>query len=466
MDDARQNLHRLIEAFGQDPHVTPEMAAHLRTTIESTPHLVERMNKAVEGEYLLAFRPQEASLGAGAAYHGSTKSISIPLSILVPETSGNEGASNELAFRLGHEVQHGFNHARMRQGIEAAAAEMVKVAQSSDTQKDYTDAALQWQQARREDEASAHIEGWNTAVSRLQHSGNDVTLQEMFVVFGKRASDFVERDEVSGQFRQKPGLAFNHDLTLSATPENIEAVAQQFYDSPSRGVGHTWAGYSNYDGASIISYAVQSHLQYAHPGDELVLDFKRLGIEEKYVEINGLDFGRHATSNPRIRYVDISNGERREGMFDHTKDGPNQNQHVDNVHQLNRPAQEPDNLILFSNPEHPDHSLFRNIQQAVQDQLPEGAQVSEDRLAQLTLAAKEARFRPDERMDAFVGETTVSLRGEHPSHLATVDLAAPVPPAHDSARKAADLDHEQARQAEQYVQQQAAKQQNAPVMQH
>ncbi|TDK18274.1 hypothetical protein E2F46_17330 [Luteimonas aestuarii] len=466
MDDANKRVHQLIVDFGQDTGVTPEMVVNLRAAITSSPHLVDRMSKAAEEGHLLALRPQEASLGAGAAYHGSTKSISIPLDILAPEESRNASISNELTFRLGHEVQHGFNHARMRQGIEAAAAEMVAVAHSPGAEKDYTEAALQWQQARREDEASAHIEGWNVAISQLRHSGNDVTFQQMRDVYGKRASDFIERDEISGQFRPKSGLTFNDDLTLSATPENVETVAQQFYDSPSRGVGHTWAGYSNYDGASIISYAVQSHLQYARPGDELVLDFKRLGIEEKYVEINGLDFGRYAASSPEIRYVDISDGERREGIFDHTKDGPNQNQHVDNANQLNQQTQEPSGEIGFSHPRHPDHPLYRNVQRSMQDQLPEGAQVSEDRLAQLTLAAKEARFRPGEHIDAFVGETSVSLRGEHPTHLTQIDLTTPPPTAQQSAQLAGELDREQARQAEQYAQQQAAQQQNVPVMQH
>lgn len=106
----------------------------------------------------------------------------------------------------------------------------------------------------------------------------------------------------------------------------------------------------------------------------------------------------------------------------------------------------------FASSEHVDHPLYCSVRRQLAAQLPAGATVSEDRLAQLTLAAKLAHIAPHERLDIRVGETHLSLRGEHPAHLARVDLAAPVPPAEESARQAEQRNAEaaqvqQARQA-------------------
>lgn len=103
----------------------------------------------------------------------------------------------------------------------------------------------------------------------------------------------------------------------------------------------------------------------------------------------------------------------------------------------------------FSDPSHPDHALHLNVRQALYSQLPDGAVVSEDRLAQFTLAAKEARIRPDEMLDVRFNESSATLQGHHPAHGARVDLAAPPPTAQDSARQAAELDQQRQEQAQQ-----------------
>lgn len=114
---------------------------------------------------------------------------------------------------------------------------------------------------------------------------------------------------------------------------------------------------------------------------------------------------------------------------------------------------------------HPDHALYRNVQQALRAQLPDGAVVSEDRLAQLTTAAKEARIGTHERIDLLVGETLIVMWGQHPAHVAKVDLAAmPVPSAQDSAQKTADIVREQAEQMPSH--RQPLDQQQAHALQH
>lgn len=103
--------------------------------------------------------------------------------------------------------------------------------------------------------------------------------------------------------------------------------------------------------------------------------------------------------------------------------------------------------VRLNDVRHPDHVLYRNVQRELQAQLPDSAVVSEDRLAQLTAAARKARIGTHERIDLLIGDTAIVMQGQHPAHVARVDLSAmPVPSAQDSAQKMADMTREQADQ--------------------
>ena len=104
--------------------------------------------------------------------------------------------------------------------------------------------------------------------------------------------------------------------------------------------------------------------------------------------------------------------------------------------------------VRLNDVRHPDHVLYRNVQRELQAQLPDSAVVSEDRLAQLTAAARQARIGTHERIELLISDTAIVMQGQHPAHVAKVDLSAmPVPSAQDSAQKMADMMREQTDQA-------------------
>lgn len=83
-----------------------------------------------------------------------------------------------------------------------------------------------------------------------------------------------------------------------------------------------------------------------------------------------------------------------------------------------------------------DGALHRHVQQSLQAQLPPGATVAPERIAQLAEAARQAGIQPGERIRIAAGDDAhLTLQGEHPSHVARVDLRQQPPAA------GADGDH-------------------------
>lgn len=76
--------------------------------------------------------------------------------------------------------------------------------------------------------------------------------------------------------------------------------------------------------------------------------------------------------------------------------------------------------------------LAQNVQRAFADRMPEGAGISDDRLAQFTAAATMARIGDQDPLRIDIGTDSVTIRGDHPAQVAHVDLTAPIPPAAES----------------------------------
>jgi len=76
--------------------------------------------------------------------------------------------------------------------------------------------------------------------------------------------------------------------------------------------------------------------------------------------------------------------------------------------------------------------LSQNIQRALAEKLPEGAVVSDDRIAQFTAAARNARIGAQEKIELNLASDVVTIRGSHPAHVAQVDLTRPLPTAEES----------------------------------
>lgn len=241
---ATLKLQEMNLRFAQQPGVTADMVRNLQTTFNGSPALVDQTLERVQAGDLkhLALHTQGV---AGGSYSASTQTMNLVPGTLQfssnPPTALDE--QQNLTFVLGHELQHGANRQAKAQDVQAASAEMHRVARDSNPVNDYTTGIGMWQQASREDEAKAHLAGWNALMSmEKERRGNpNAGLTEMWGFARgsqaqQRVADFMEHDPANpGTGIPKPGLTFNSDGTLSLSAPNVTAMGQHFYNQPPKG---------------------------------------------------------------------------------------------------------------------------------------------------------------------------------------------------------------------------------------
>lgn len=202
------------------------MHANLQKTLNDAPVLAAQFKNAVRDgspRTLEAFGFHTQGV-AGGSYDPKTGTMQ-----LTPGSLAGPGFSeHNVAFVLGHEMQHGGNRATVQQAKTAFRAQLQAIASDSNPVNDYTAPIATMKQAHRRDEASAHITGWNAMLSyEKQRTGNpNAGSQEMWDnASHSRVVDFLELD-LTGKPVARLGLTFNPDGSLPATPANVEAMGR------------------------------------------------------------------------------------------------------------------------------------------------------------------------------------------------------------------------------------------------
>ncbi|MBN7137637.1 hypothetical protein A7A76_23340 [Lysobacter enzymogenes] len=360
---------------GRQQAVTQGMLDNLQSSINSAPVLSQQIKAAATAHphpHLQNFAISPPEAGLGGSYHGATKTMSLPASILQSDASGQIDRNN-LTFTLGHEIQHGFNYASYVRSAADFDREVSRIAQDSNPVNDYTAAIGSRIQAARENEAKSHIGGWNALLSRQQENG-PVTLADMYAS-SMRSRDFVEYDATTKQFSPKAGLTFNSDLTLSETPANVAAMGRLYFDKFPKGYPgvpvertstlgpHREADNINFSGMSAISRAITLDRTYAHPvngvAPQMHIDMRQLRLDERLIERLGLDI--NVRPEERQAYYDTSQSPPVLKHFDHTKSGPSLNQHVPLEPGVQPSEAASSGRAVPSSPGHPDHALYSQI---------------------------------------------------------------------------------------------------------
>ena len=134
----------------------------------SSPPLVQHLQVTVDQGHLKRFDPLAGTV-AGGTYDGQAKAMNLPVSsrqsLQTPSGVTFTGGEDR-TFVLGHEAQHGFNHAARVAGYARFAAERKAIAGDANPKNDYTAPIAQMLQDGRDDEARAHIAGWNALQGR------------------------------------------------------------------------------------------------------------------------------------------------------------------------------------------------------------------------------------------------------------------------------------------------------------
>lgn len=372
----------IINTFGTHSGVTQDQINNLQAVINASPALIDQINDAVAQGHLQQIVPL-TNPNAGGEYNGTNKEMRLPLAILTTPPSGQTFSAGEVAFVLGHELQHGFNHATT---LQAYKDFMTDATQAMKTDHDYTNEIGKLLSTNRRDEAVAEIAGWNAVVSMVKTTQNP-TLQDIFNAQAWRMSDFIDRSKTPPYtYSLKSNLTLDQDLTMSQTPANVEAMGQNYFDKQAKAFGggvmlghHGNSDYINYYGAWPIGAAARLERQH-NPHPSMAINLSKLMLSEQLLEENGINLGNYQQPMP---YLDTGTNPPKPGLFQHTA--------VSHLHTSPVPAQAfeaelarnrgdfphadhrhvpAESLSLGkrrgpADPDHPDHAMLEQIREGV-----------------------------------------------------------------------------------------------------
>lgn len=283
-------------------------AGLLHTVIADSPHLTAQLNAAVASGRVTRFEHLPADTNASGQYTPATGAVQLRAQDLPRPDHA------ELAFVLGHELQHAINAPAMDRAIPTFFHEVHAAAQST---LDYTDAIERLVNAQRQDEARANLAGWNAMVDIQKRKHPGATLGEVAQASPDRAIDFATAG-LDGAWTARPNIMINSDLTVDLSDHNIKGMGENFFDKPAKHTGlgyHGDSDYINYYTAWAVGEAAQLHAAL-NPAQPMRLDLARLRATRWAMERNGISLG---SAQPAVPFVDHSTRPPTTGLFHHTE---------------------------------------------------------------------------------------------------------------------------------------------------
>jgi Peptidase family M48 len=221
-------LAAMLDRFAGNDPTTQRWADNIRAAINASPDLESKILRSIAEGNIEKFDLLNTDIGTGG-YSQQTKSIALTRRIL-----HDPSMCNKLIFVLGHEVGHSLNQDRSAIVADNFHARIVSIAGQNGAEHDYTQPLLSLLEYLRQDEASAHIGGFNALASKLRHENADATLQDLYYQWPSAMKDFMEasNDPHDGAYRLKPGLRVETDLQMLLANDNIESMKIYFFDRP------------------------------------------------------------------------------------------------------------------------------------------------------------------------------------------------------------------------------------------
>ncbi|WP_374012419.1 hypothetical protein [Pseudoxanthomonas koreensis] len=229
---------------------------------------------------------------------------------------------DRLTNTFAHELSHAANRQEMFEFSIRVEHDAFGLAEQPGP-RDGTDLVREYIDKGREQETLAELAGINALADRMRNEGRgDVTEAELAErLHAAGGHDLV--DQSGSEFRFKPGITFDPvSQSVPATPENIETVAQLFFD-----VDRGDRGYREFYAAAAISAlargeaAYRYHNPWARVGQTRI-DLAALGVDPDVLRKQEFDFGEPPvgpyhfvdSSHGGSRYVDVAHtGPRRSG---------------------------------------------------------------------------------------------------------------------------------------------------------
>lgn len=325
--------------------LTADQQANFASSLQGSPALITQINTAVAAGELRAFSILPVGTNAGGQFNPTNGTMELPASIMTTPAGGRFNPA-ELTFVLGHETQHSINRPTLTTALTAFDAELGRIAQSRQATHDYTAPLNTMLTANRNDEATAHISGFNATVSMVRSTNATPSLEDIYRASPGRMGDFINVTPATpatlavpaspgnpgspatpgtpAAYALRAGLTLNADMTMTPNATNTAAMGQHYYDQPaaSARLGHHGdSNYQNLYAANLVGSVVNFERHYA-PGvtaagvtSHIAIDMNSLGLSEAQLERNGLNLGAAAG---RQAYVNTGTTPPTPGNFDHT----------------------------------------------------------------------------------------------------------------------------------------------------
>lgn len=321
----------LITTFNAS--LTADQKTNFGNALQNSPALITQINTAVAAGELRGFSVLPASTHAGGQFNPASGTMELPGTAMTTLAGGRFDPA-ELTFVLGHETQHSINRPTVAASTTAFTTEVTRIAATGQATHDYTAPLAAKLAANRNDEASAHIAGFNATVSMVRSSNPTPSLEGIYRASPGRMGDFITvtpgtpaspgTAATPAGYALRAGLTLNADMTMTANVANVGAMGTHYYDQPaaSARLGHNGdSNYQNYYATNLVGYVAEVERAYAPThaaaglAPRMALDMNALGISEAQVERNGLSLGAAAGRQP---YLNTGTTPPTPGLFDHT----------------------------------------------------------------------------------------------------------------------------------------------------
>lgn len=446
--------HEIREAVNQSPF----LARQFRKTAEKGG--IASIGTTSNPDALGAYYPGRKDIAVNSAMLESIVSRDLPGPVVDPHEhqSRAERWQDALTWVVGHEVWHADCALHNPHGVPDLAsatwrASMAASAMNPDRPRlDMTARVNQFIDSRLDEEAHAQLQGINALVSRV---GNEAPLAQLAngstarallspgvaewewsfpaqMSWSSRLDWAVHRHRILERIQQT-GLTgcVQYDERGVPTPhDGIRMAPDGTLDARSLPALRECAVSSNYR-PMYFAYAldaIRHGTENASFDGEVRLDLAAVGIDARMAQMRMAELWKHGhrltIHDPNLGAITFGEqppppvttvtvyGTRPSAAADGDAKAPEPPRPAP---ASTTPAREP---------------LQLQIEQAFHNVLPEGAMVSRQRLAQFTDEARTAGFRPGEAISASLDGTRVTLHGQHPTHVASIDLSAP--PGHRS----------------------------------
>ncbi len=294
---AETKLEKILTDFETaNDTATDKPGKNLRELLEKSPDLKARILDSVSKGHLEKFEVLPSGANAGGTYSADTKSIELPLDEL-KKAGTNKTSASELVFVMGHEIQHSFNSTVADKASDDFIKDVDRISKTPGPH-DYTASVKTLIQANRDDEAGAHIGGFNAISSQVLKDNPAAGLKDLYNAHPGRMGDFIDRSGSAPTFTYalKPGLTIEADMTLKSSPANVTAMGKHYFDQPpsSARLGtHGNQDYPNYYGewaVNVIDATEKQALANAKIADpsavapEVKLNMKELGLDKALID--------------------------------------------------------------------------------------------------------------------------------------------------------------------------------------